>query len=81
MALLETFLADFAYGIKNPEPGDPPYSELIKDNPSYELAPYQRVAATLETQALTDMDEQMSKELLEKGSPHPEPNLVISPSF
>jgi predicted acylesterase/phospholipase RssA len=81
MALLETFLADFAYGIKNPEPGDPPYSDLIKENPSYELASYQRVAATLETQAVVAMDEQMSKELLEEGSPHPEPTLVIRPSF
>jgi hypothetical protein len=28
-----------------------------------------------------DMDEHMSEELLKKGSPHPEPNLVIRPSF
>jgi hypothetical protein len=81
MALLETFLADFAYVVKNPEEGDSSYSDLIKNNPSYDLEQYQRIAAVDETKALTAMEPQMKQGLLEKGSPHPEPNLVIRPSF
>jgi hypothetical protein len=81
LALLETFLADFAHRIINPEPGDSPYSDLVNYNPSYELEQYQRIAAMEETQALTAMEPEMKEGLLEKGSPHPEPTLVIRPSF
>lgn len=81
MALLETFLADFAHVVNNPEPGDPPYSDLIKNNPSYDLEQAQRIAAITETQALTALEPQMKQRMLEKGTPRPEPTLVIRPSF
>jgi predicted acylesterase/phospholipase RssA len=81
MALLETFLAKFAYTINNPEPGDQSYTALIRNNPSYHLDPAQTLAAEMETQSLVDLEPQMSLGILDNGSPRPEPTLVIRPSF
>jgi predicted acylesterase/phospholipase RssA len=81
MALLETFLAKFADTINHPEPGDSSYFELIRNNPSYQLDPERKLAAERETQSLVGLDPDMSLGTLDNGSPHPEPTLVIRPSF
>jgi predicted acylesterase/phospholipase RssA len=65
MALIETFLAKFAYSINNPEPGDVFYSELIKRGPhdppptGYRLSPDQFPYAVYETDKLTEIGNDM----------------------
>lgn len=87
MTLLETFLSQFAYSMSNPEPGDIPYSELIKrelDEPpqtGYRFAPDQTPYAHNETGRLIEIGTQMAAADLKKGSPRPEPALVIRPNF
>lgn len=78
MALLEDFLEKFADTVKHPERGDLSYLELIANDPSYHLNPDQKLAAEKKTQSLVGLDPEMS---LGEGSPHPEPILVIRPSF
>jgi hypothetical protein len=87
MALLETFLAKFAYGMKNPEPGDVPYSDLIKREPhdppptGYRFDPDQIPYAVYETEKLIELGNHMAAGDLQDGSPKPEPALVIRPNF
>lgn len=81
MALLETFVADFSKAIRNPEPGDAPYTDLINHPPSYPFTQSQAATAHQETTSLTELGEEMNQKSLEHGSPHPEPALVIRPSF
>jgi predicted acylesterase/phospholipase RssA len=87
MALLETFLAKFAYGMNNPEPGDVSYSDLIKRRPyeppptGYRLDPSQIPYAIDETKKLVEIGNQMVANELQDGSPKPEPALVIRPNF
>jgi predicted acylesterase/phospholipase RssA len=87
MALLETFLAKFAYGMNNPEPGDVPYSQLIKRGPheppptGYRFDPAQIPYAVYETDKLIEIGNQMGAGDLQDGSPKPEPALVIRPNF
>jgi hypothetical protein len=87
IALLETFLAKFAYSMNHPEPGDDPYSQLITRAPhdppptGYRLTPNQIPPAVSETNQLIAIGNQMSSGDLQDGSPHPQPALVIRPNF
>ena len=87
MVLLETFLAKFAYGMNNPEPGDVPYFDLIKRGPhdppptGYRFDPNQISYAIHETEKLIEIGNQIVANELEDGSPKPEPALVIRPNF
>jgi len=84
MALLETFLADFAYSVEHPEPGDRSFFELIgrdKEVPptSYRVSEEQRMEAMNLTQHLKDLGEQEGT--LQEGAPGPTPALRIRPTF
>jgi predicted acylesterase/phospholipase RssA len=87
MTLLETFLSQFAYTVNNPEPGDVPYSELIKrnlDDPpqtGYRFDSDQTPYAVYETNLVIDLGTQLAAGDLQKGSPRPKPALVIRPNF
>lgn len=81
MALLESFVSDFSNAIRNPEPGDSPYPDLINHPPSYPFTHTQAATALEETTSLTELGEAMIQKSLDHGSPHPEPTLVIRPSF
>jgi predicted acylesterase/phospholipase RssA len=87
MALLETFLAKFAYSTNNPEPGDVPYTALIDPGPhthpshGYQLTATKIPQAVSETNQLIALGNQMAAGELQEGSPHPQPALVIRPNF
>jgi hypothetical protein len=84
MSLMETFLAQFAENIKHPEQGDIPYFELIRREPGdppptgYAFEQSQIPYAVYETEKLVEIGTQMKPGDLHKGSPSPEPALVIS---
>jgi predicted acylesterase/phospholipase RssA len=84
MALLETFLADFAYSVEHPEPGDKNFFELIARDPgmppaSYPLNEKQRSEAAESTKSLVAAGQKDQK--LSAGAPKPTPALRIRPSF
>jgi hypothetical protein len=87
MALLQTFLAKFAYSMNNPEPGDVRYSQLISRGPHdppptrYRLTPSQIPYAVSETDQLIEIGNGMTPGELQEGSPRPQPALVIRPNF
>jgi predicted acylesterase/phospholipase RssA len=86
LSLLETFLADFAHGMDNPEPGDPSYSELIaravaQHAPSYPLDSAQKAIIEIETEDLIVLGRRLSGRVMKPDSPRPEPELLIRPSF
>ena len=81
MSEVEKFLAAFANSVENPEPPDLPFPALIKHPPSYPFSASQQATAKDETQRLTDLGHDMSKRPLHEGTTHPEPDLVIRPSF
>jgi hypothetical protein len=81
MSEIEKFLAAFAASVVSPETGDTPYSALVDDPPSYPLGSSQHSTALDETRRLTDLGNAMSKPPLNEGTPRPEPDLVIRPSF
>jgi hypothetical protein len=67
--------------VLGPEAGDAPYTKLIDAPPSYSLSSPQRTVAHDETNRLTDLGKAMSALPLHEGTPRPEPDLVIRPSF
>lgn len=84
MSLLETFLADFAYSVEHPEPGDRSFFELIASETgmppgSYPLNEEQRSEAAKLTKwfEMTGWENQK----LVQGAPKPTPALRIRPSF
>ena len=84
MALLETFLADFAYSVEHPEPGDKNFFELIARErgmppASYPLSEKQRSEAAESTISFVAAGQQDQK--LAEGAPKPTPALRIRPSF
>lgn len=81
MSEVEKFMAAFSETALGPEAGDAPYTRLIDDPPSYSLSSSQRTVAQNETRKLTDLGHEMSPLPLHEGTPRPEPNLVIRPSF
>lgn len=87
VALLETFLAKFAYSMSNPEPGDMPYAQLVARQPhdppptGYRFTPEQTPIAIDETAKLIAIGEAMKDGQLQPGSPKPQPALVIRPNF
>ncbi|MEO6911281.1 MAG: hypothetical protein ABI158_10185 [Edaphobacter sp.] len=81
MSEIEKFLKAFATSVEKPEPGDTPWPDLIKNPPSYPLHPAQKPIAGNETQRLTELGKNMSDLPLHDGTPNPEPDLVIRPSF
>jgi len=87
MALLETFISNFAYSMNNPEPGDVPYSTLINRGPhdppptGYRLIASQIQSAVSETDQLIATGTQMTPGELQVGSPRPQPVLVVRPNL
>ncbi len=84
MALVETFLADFAYSVEHPEPGDRTFFELIgrdRDAPpaSYPITEEQRKEAMKMTERLIMLGHKDGA--LKDGAPKPTPALRIRPSF
>jgi len=84
VALLESFLADFAYSVEHPEPGDQTFFELIgrdRNVPptSYPLTEEQRKEAMEMTHRLSDLGQEDGT--LKEGAPRPTPALRIRPSF
>jgi hypothetical protein len=84
MALLESFLADFAHSVEHPEPGDQTFFELIgRDRnvlpTSYPLTEEQRKEAMEMTHRLSDLGREDGT--LKEGAPRPTPALRIRPSF
>jgi hypothetical protein len=84
MALLETFLADFAYSVEHPEPGDKNFFELIARETgvppaSYPLNEQQRSEAADTTRSF--MAAGQKDKGLAAGAPKPTPALRVRPSF
>lgn len=84
MALLETFLADFAYSVEHPEPGDKNFFELIARETgvppaSYPLNEQQRSEAADTTRSFMAAGQQ--DQGLSAGAPKPTPALRVRPSF
>jgi hypothetical protein len=77
-------LADFAYSIENPEPGDQNYFALIGRGATappkcYRFDPEQRSKAMELTDLLKKVGQQDG--ILEEDAPKPTPALRIRPSF
>jgi predicted acylesterase/phospholipase RssA len=84
MALLETFLSDFAYSVEHPEPGDRNFFELISRESgvppaSYPLNEKQRGEAADATRSFVAAGQR--DQSLAAGAPKPTPALRIRPSF
>lgn len=87
MAVLERFLAEFAYSVANPEPGDSALADLIRRGPddppgSYRLKNEdQRDYAGELTDELRALGHRTASGTMQDGAPRPTPELRVRPKF
>ncbi len=86
MEVLADFLSQFAGSLEKPEPGDRPYTELLKreagDPPSsYRFTEEQRECARDLTRQVRDLGQEMGDCDLAEGAPRPKPGLRVRPQF
>jgi predicted acylesterase/phospholipase RssA len=86
-ALLQHFVGDYAFGMENPETGDPNIMTLIargKEDPpptGYRFSPGQRDVALEVTEEFRKLGDDLKGKDLEEHGPKPEPALRVRPKF
>jgi len=86
MGLVSEFLARFDVALKNPEPGDRSYVELIARGHGtlpdcYPLTPKQRVCAGTVMDEIAIAGQHLESCSLDDGAPKPAPSLRVRPKF
>ena len=86
MEVLAEFLSKFAASLRDPEPGDRTYSELVKREAgelpnSYRFTGEQREFARDATRQVGDLGQEMGDYDLSEGAPRPKPGLRVRPQF
>ncbi len=86
MEVVKDFLSRFAFSLKNPEPGDRSYAELVRRDvdeapSSYRFAEAERECAGDITRELADLGQEMGDCDFSRIAPRPKPGLRVRPQF